>query len=146
MYQLGNLIASLPPSGWTQANLIAPLAKLGWDSLGHPPISYLGDEWQYHSAYGSHNVCHLGFVCADGRTFAIRILASLELFMPRASSRLISTPLPCLTPAPSLMVPLLDCNTDSSSCGEEEVYSPSKQDQQFDVLPCRHHHPWSPST
>jgi len=61
VYQLGKLIASLPPSGWTQANLIAPLAKLGWDSLGHPPIAYLGDEWQYRSADGSYNVALLLF-------------------------------------------------------------------------------------
>lgn len=50
------MISSLPPGGFTQANLIAPLAKLGWDSLGHPPISYLGDDFQYRTADGSNNV------------------------------------------------------------------------------------------
>ena len=50
------LISSLPPGGITQAALIAPLAQLGWNSLGHPPMAYLGDLYQYRAADGSYNV------------------------------------------------------------------------------------------
>ena len=59
------MLASLPPGGFTEANLIAPLAKLGWDSLGHPPISYLGDKYQYRTADGSYNVFDLNSFYAN---------------------------------------------------------------------------------
>jgi hypothetical protein len=32
----------------------AMLANL-WDNLKHPPLSYLGDQWRYRTADGSHN-------------------------------------------------------------------------------------------
>lgn len=82
VWSVAKLLASLPPGGITQAALIAPLAKLGWDSLGHPPISYLGDEFQYRSADGSYNV-NAQVVSLIGRTSCIRILESLGRYMRR---------------------------------------------------------------
>ena len=51
-----NLITALEKGGSTQAKVIAPIVQLGWNSLQHPPLSYLGDEVQYRTANGSNNV------------------------------------------------------------------------------------------
>jgi len=82
IWSLAKLISSLPPGGITQAALIAPLAKLGWESLGHPPISYLGDEFQYRSADGSYNV-NARVVSLIPRTSCIRISENQGRYMQR---------------------------------------------------------------
>jgi len=44
------------PAGSPTAGLLTN-SMLGnlWDNLKHPPLSYLGDEWRYRTADGSHN-------------------------------------------------------------------------------------------
>jgi linoleate 10R-lipoxygenase len=49
-------LITLLPKGDSQAKLIAPIIQLGWNSLCHPPLSYLGDDFEYRTADGSNNV------------------------------------------------------------------------------------------
>jgi hypothetical protein len=50
------LATSLPDGSETQTKLTGTLIKGLWDSLQHPPFSYLGDENEYRTADGSNNV------------------------------------------------------------------------------------------
>lgn len=50
------LAASLPNGSETQTRLTGTLLKGLWDSLLHPPLSYLGDDNEYRTADGSNNV------------------------------------------------------------------------------------------
>lgn len=54
-----NFTMALEKGGTLQAKVIAPIVQLGWNSLPHPPLSYLGDEVQYRTANGSNNVISL---------------------------------------------------------------------------------------
>lgn len=50
------LATSLPDGSDTQVKLTGNLIKELWNSLQHPPLSYLGDEYEYRTADGSNNV------------------------------------------------------------------------------------------
>ena len=50
------LTASLPETSKTRAKLSDTIIDGLWDSLQHPPLSYLGDKFQYRTADGSYNV------------------------------------------------------------------------------------------
>jgi hypothetical protein len=50
------LATSLPDGSETQVKLTGTLIKGLWDSLQHPPLSYLGDGYEYRTADGSNNV------------------------------------------------------------------------------------------
>lgn len=43
--------AGSPASGFLTNRMLGSL----WDNLKHPPLSYMGDEWRYRKADGSHN-------------------------------------------------------------------------------------------
>jgi hypothetical protein len=56
MERVIQLATSLPDGSTTQTSLTGTLIKGLWDSLQHPPLSYLGDENEYRTADGSNNV------------------------------------------------------------------------------------------
>jgi len=56
MERVIQLAASLPDGSETQTALTGTLLKGLWDSLQHPPLSYLGDDNEYRTADGSNNV------------------------------------------------------------------------------------------
>lgn len=56
MERIIQLAASLPDGSETRTKLTGTLIKNLWDTLLHPPVSYLGDENQYRTADGSNNV------------------------------------------------------------------------------------------
>ena len=56
MERVIQLAASLPDGSETRTALTGTLLKGLWDSLQHPPLSYLGDDYQYRTADGSNNV------------------------------------------------------------------------------------------
>jgi len=55
MERVIQLATSLPDGSTTQTSLTGTLIKGLWDSLQHPPLSYLGDENEYRTADGSNN-------------------------------------------------------------------------------------------
>lgn len=56
MERVIQLAASLPDGSETRTKLTGTLIKSLWDSLLHPPLSYLGNEHEYRTADGSNNV------------------------------------------------------------------------------------------
>ena len=50
------LATSLPDGSETQTELTGTLIKGLWDSLQHPPMSYLGNEHEYRTADRSNSV------------------------------------------------------------------------------------------
>lgn len=56
MERLIQLAISLPDGSLGQSKLTGTLLKSLWDSLLHPPLSYLGDSYEYRTADGSNNV------------------------------------------------------------------------------------------
>ncbi|PCG90846.1 heme peroxidase [Penicillium occitanis (nom. inval.)] len=55
MERIIKLAASLPDGSETRNAITGILVKGLWDSLQHPPLSYLGDEYVYRTADGSNN-------------------------------------------------------------------------------------------
>jgi hypothetical protein len=51
------LTGSLPAASKNRVKLTDTLIDALWNSLQHPPLSYMGDKFQYRSADGSYNVC-----------------------------------------------------------------------------------------
>ncbi|KAH6722642.1 heme peroxidase [Leptodontidium sp. MPI-SDFR-AT-0119] len=63
MEKLIAITASLPPNSKSRKRLSHTIVRTLWDSLDHPPRSYLGEKFQYRMADGSYNnilVPHLG--------------------------------------------------------------------------------------
>ncbi|KAK0106849.1 hypothetical protein ONS95_003571 [Cadophora gregata] len=63
MEKLIALTASLSPSSKSRKRLTHTIVRTLWDSLEHPPRSYLGEKFQYRMPDGSYNnilVPHLG--------------------------------------------------------------------------------------
>lgn len=56
MEKLIAITASLPPTSTNRAKLTDTIIDGLWDSLQHPPLSYLGDKFQYRTPDGSYNV------------------------------------------------------------------------------------------
>jgi len=59
MWQMEKLIgiaAVLPETSKTRETITNTMVDALWDSLQHPPLSYMGDKFQYRSADGSYNV------------------------------------------------------------------------------------------
>jgi hypothetical protein len=83
-------MTGLSKGGSSQAKLIAPIAQLGWNSLHHPPLSYLGNDVLYRTADGRKNV-YLYHLLSDYRISSIRMLEKLEHAMQKALNRLVST-------------------------------------------------------
>ncbi|KAL4993029.1 hypothetical protein BDV10DRAFT_200064 [Aspergillus recurvatus] len=55
MERLIRLMAKMPDKSQTRAKLTHWFLGKLWDSLPHPPLSYVGDKYAYRSADGSHN-------------------------------------------------------------------------------------------
>ncbi|KAH9213934.1 heme peroxidase [Leptodontidium sp. 2 PMI_412] len=63
MEKLIAITALLPPNSKSRKRLSHTIVRTLWDSLDHPPRSYLGEKFQYRMADGSYNnilVPHLG--------------------------------------------------------------------------------------
>ena len=56
MERLITIAAALPESSKTRTKLTNVMIDGLWDSLQHPPLSYMGDKYQYRQADGSYNV------------------------------------------------------------------------------------------
>ncbi|EXJ91015.1 hypothetical protein A1O1_04122 [Capronia coronata CBS 617.96] len=55
MEEVMQLVAALPDRSSTRVNLTSKLLDVLWNSLQHPPMSYMGDKYRYRSADGSNN-------------------------------------------------------------------------------------------
>ncbi|KAL9619677.1 MAG: hypothetical protein Q9160_005697 [Pyrenula sp. 1 TL-2023] len=55
MEEIMQLVASLPDKSASRVKLTSLFLDELWNSLQHPPMSYLGDEFAYRSADGSNN-------------------------------------------------------------------------------------------
>ncbi|KAK5321703.1 hypothetical protein LTR93_005941 [Exophiala xenobiotica] len=55
MEEIMQLIAALPDRSANRVELTSMLLDVLWNSLQHPPMSYLGDTFRYRSADGSNN-------------------------------------------------------------------------------------------
>jgi hypothetical protein len=51
------LVIALERGGSLQTKVVGSIVQSGWNSVPHPPLSYLGDDVQYRTADGSNNVC-----------------------------------------------------------------------------------------
>ena len=75
------LVSGLPPRSKARVDLTNSFLDELWNSLQHPPLSYMGDRFAYRSADGSYNVRRWRpALMADGglmrcRTSCIRIWA-----------------------------------------------------------------------
>lgn len=50
------LVAGLPPLSKTRVDLTNNFVDELWNSLQHPPLSYLGDQYTFRTGDGSYNV------------------------------------------------------------------------------------------
>lgn len=56
MERMIQLVAKLPETSYARKKVTGVLVDELWDSLQHPPLWYVGDQYQYHQPDGSHNV------------------------------------------------------------------------------------------
>jgi len=56
MEKIIQFVASLPSTSKLQGKLTAALITNLWNSLPHPPLSYVGDKYQYRDPEGRYNV------------------------------------------------------------------------------------------
>lgn len=75
------IVSSLPNGSETSRKLSGTLIKGLWDSLLHPPLTYLGKESQYRSADGSNNNFFYPRLGAAGTPYA-RSVAPLTMNRP----------------------------------------------------------------
>ena len=57
MERMIQLVAALPRSSKNREVLTGKLIDQLWESLQHPPLSYVGPKFQYRQPDGSYNVC-----------------------------------------------------------------------------------------
>ena len=57
MERMIQLVAALPRSSKNREVLTGKLIDQLWESLQHPPLSYVGPQFQYRQPDGSYNVC-----------------------------------------------------------------------------------------
>ncbi|KAL2422066.1 Linoleate 10R-lipoxygenase [Exophiala dermatitidis] len=55
MEEVMQLVAALPDRSANRVNLTSQLLDVLWNSLQHPPMSYMGDDHRYRSGDGSNN-------------------------------------------------------------------------------------------
>lgn len=55
MEHIIQLVAALPDKSANRVELTSAFLDELWNSLQHPPLSYMSDEWRYRSADGSRN-------------------------------------------------------------------------------------------
>ena len=56
MERVIQLVADLPAGSKNRINLTNDFVDQLWNSLQHPPLSYLGDQFNYRQPDGSYNV------------------------------------------------------------------------------------------
>lgn len=56
MEKLIGITASLPAGSKNRLKLTHKIIDGLWNSLQHPPLSYLGDQFEYRTPDGSNNV------------------------------------------------------------------------------------------
>lgn len=66
MERVIQLVADLPHQSKLREELSNTFITELWDSLDHPPLLYIGDEYMYRSADGSNNVCYQAFFLVKG--------------------------------------------------------------------------------
>src|ERR1700734_1673509 len=59
MEKIVQFVASLPDTSKSSAKITDGFISNLWNVLHHPPLSYLGDKYQYRNAEGADNVSHL---------------------------------------------------------------------------------------
>jgi hypothetical protein len=57
MEKLIGITASLPSTSKARLKLSQTIVDGLWESLQHPPMSYMGDKFKYRQPDGSLNVC-----------------------------------------------------------------------------------------
>ena len=63
MEKLIAIVSSLPRNSKAREKLTGVLIDTLWESLPHPPMTYLGNKYQYRTPDGSYNVsCNMSFV------------------------------------------------------------------------------------
>lgn len=67
------LVAKLPETSYARRKVTGLLVDELWDSLQHPPLSYIGDQYQYRQADGSHNVRPFAVIVNSRRAILISI-------------------------------------------------------------------------
>ncbi|KAL2821463.1 heme peroxidase family protein [Aspergillus cavernicola] len=70
MERIIQLVAKLPDKSKTRERLTHQFLGQLWDSLPHPPMSYLGDKYAYRSADGSYNNPTLPWLGAANTEYA----------------------------------------------------------------------------
>ena len=62
MEKVIQFLSSLPSTSVIQTKITDGLITNLWNVLLHPPLTYVGDLYQYRAADGSYNVSHRSFV------------------------------------------------------------------------------------
>ena len=83
MEKIIQFLSSLPSTSAVQVKITDGLVTNLWNVLLHPPLSYVGDLYQYRAADGSNNVRSL-FPNSNFRISCILILGSQAPSMPKA--------------------------------------------------------------
>ncbi|KAB8072987.1 heme peroxidase [Aspergillus leporis] len=78
MEKIIQLVSGLPGDSKTRADLTNAFLNELWDSLPHPPLSYMGPEYNYRSADGSNNNPTLPWLGAANTPYA-RSIAPLTI-------------------------------------------------------------------
>ncbi|KAB8232735.1 peroxidase/cytochrome P450 family protein [Aspergillus alliaceus] len=78
MEKIIQLVSGLPGNSKTRADLTNAFLNELWDSLPHPPLSYMGPEYSYRSADGSNNNPTLPWLGAANTPYA-RSIAPLTI-------------------------------------------------------------------
>lgn len=58
MEKLIAIVSSLPRNSKAREKLTGVLIDTLWQSLPHPPMTYLGNKYQYRTPDGSYNVSY----------------------------------------------------------------------------------------
>jgi hypothetical protein len=56
MEQLIQFVSSLPKTSLSEAKITDGLVTNLWNVMLHPPLSYVGDQYQYRHPEGAYNV------------------------------------------------------------------------------------------
>lgn len=78
------LVATMPNSSTRQEVLTNVLIDQLWNSLAHPPLLYMGDEFRYRQPDGSNNVRPTGFPRLVCSADALRRIRSCPSWGPPA--------------------------------------------------------------
>lgn len=70
MERVIQLVADLPPDSRLRVKLTNTFLTELWDTLDHPPMNYIGDEFSYRTADGSNNNVFMPKLGAAGSTYA----------------------------------------------------------------------------